>query len=187
MIMKIYLSSMKIEYLNILSEINKNYKPNVLITYYDIKNPEQFTKTHRHQINSIILDCGAYSLEKKGYKGEFFKMKAHELFSGFKGYTTVAKDDYDMIFSMDDRFDPDSFDHNIERLLDLEERGVKAIPVIHNLGNHEIDFYLKNNHGTIAIGQCKKQNRKDLEILFKAVEKMYSINKTWQNQYFVCP
>ncbi len=172
--MKIYLSSMKVNDLIKLSEINPAYKPNVLLTYYGLNDPEQFTKVHRDKINSLILDCGAYSLVKKGFKGAVYKEAAEQLFAGFKGYASVTQDDYDMLFSMDDRFDHESFDHNIDRLIDLEDNGVRVVPVVHNLDNHEIDYYLNRGHKTIAIGQCKKQNRKDLEVLFNAVEKIYS-------------
>lgn len=171
--MKIYLSSLPTKIIDMLRERMPSRKPNVLVTYYGLKDPADYTIKNRHQIGSLILDCGAFSLFNKGLRGEELGRAADKLFRGFKAYIKQAKHYYDYIFSMDDRFDPDSFEHNLERMQDLEDSGLCVIPVVHNLVNQEIQYYVSRNYPCIAIGQIQDVNRENLEIIGPVVDALY--------------
>lgn len=174
--MKIFLSGLSIDLLAMIHSIDRDRKPNVLLTFYDLRNPRLFTKTHRDKINSLILDCGAYSLYSKGLRGKQFELATEKLYKGFKTYAVAAQNEYDFIFSMDDRFDPDGFDHNLERLEDLEAAGLEAVPVIHKLGEKERSYFIRKGYKIVAIGQCKADKRNDLNILYPEVEELYCNN-----------
>lgn len=173
--MKIFLSSLSIPVLKRLHEINPALKPNVLITFYGLNYPKDYTKTYRNMINGLILDCGAFSLNNKKLGHEAHALECDKLFMQYRDYTKLTQNDYDFLFSFDDDFTPDGFDHNFERLLDLEAAGVRAVPVIHNLHNHELDFFIneKPKYPLVAIGQCRGDDRTNLSVLFEAVDKLY--------------
>lgn len=175
--MKIYLSSLPTKVLNMIRERAPHRKPNVLVTYYGLKDPADYTMRNREKIGSLILDCGAFSLFNKGLRGEELDLAADKLFRGFKAHITYANQLYDFIFSMDDKFDPESFEHNLNRLHVLEDAGLCVLPVAHNLASKEIPYYVSQNYPCIAIGQCQGVNREDLEIINPVVESLY-----WENR-----
>jgi hypothetical protein len=175
---KIFLSSPQINLIQKFAELVPNYKPNVLLTFYGLKKPQIFTVKYRHLINEIMLDCGAYSLHQE-FKNESVddrEKASQELFNEYKIYTGVAQHQYDHIISMDDRFDPQGFQHNLDRLQEMESSGTNGvIPVIHNIleGNghyDEIAHFIKAGYSKVAIGQCK--GRRDLHNLTPAVNRM---------------
>lgn len=174
--MKIYLSSLNISVIKELNRINPALKPNVLITFYGLDRPADYTKTYRSMINGLILDCGAFSLNRKKLSPEAHAIECDNLFRQYRDYTKLTQNDYDFLFSFDDDFTPNGFDHNLERLMDLEAAGIFVVPVIHNLHNHEIDYFIKAKprYPLVAIGQCKEDDRDDLGVLFEAVDPLYS-------------
>jgi len=174
--MKIFQSSLSIPVIKKLHEINPALKPNVLITFYGLDSPMNYTKTHRGKIKDLILDCGAYSINSnKKLSIAARKIESDKLFLQYMDYTKLAQGDYDFLFSFDDDFTPNGFDHNLQRLIDLEAAGVRVVPVIHNLHNHEIDSFIDDRpkYPLVAIGQCQDDDRGDLDILFEAVNKLY--------------
>ena len=172
--MKIFLSSLPIEVLKALNVINPELNPNVLITYYGLTNQMDYVSRHRSLIGSLIMDCGAFSLNNI-YRDPVARSKeSNKLFAKYKFDAPLIQSNYDFLFSFDDAFDPDSFEHNLERLHDLESNGVRAVPVVHNLANEEVDYYIDHGYKVIAIGQCQGQNRENLEILWPVVDKLYS-------------
>ncbi|GAB6037746.1 hypothetical protein JCM15519_23050 [Fundidesulfovibrio butyratiphilus] len=173
--MKIYLSSLNISVIKELNRINPALKPNVLITFYGLDRPADYTKTYRSMINGLILDCGAFSLNRKKLRPEAHAIECDNLFRQYRDYTQRTQNDYDFLFSFDDDFTPNGFDHNLERLMNLEEAGINVVPVIHNLHNHEIKYFIdaKPKYPLVAIGQCKDDDRENLEVLFEAVDQFY--------------
>ena len=173
--MKIYQSSLSISVIKKLHEINPAMKPNVLITFYGLDRPTDYTKTYRSMINGLILDCGAFSLNRKKLSPEAHAIECDNLFRRYMDYTKLTQNDYDFLFSFDDDFTPNGFDHNLERLMDLEAAGISVVPVVHNLHNHEIEYFIeaKPKYPLVAIGQCKADNREDLKVLFDAVDPLY--------------
>lgn len=173
--MKIFLSSLSIPVIKRLHEINPNLKPNVLITFYGLDRPADYTKTYRSMINGLILDCGTFSLNSKKLSPEAHAIECDKLFLQYRDYTKLTQDDYDFLFSFDDNFAPNGYMHNVKRLAHLYVAGIKAVPVVHNLHNDEIDFFIaaRKKCPLVAIGQCQDDDRNDLRVLFEAVDKLY--------------
>ena len=184
--MKIFLSSLSIPVIKRLNEINPNLKPNVLITFYGLDHPVDYTKTYRSMINELILDCGAFSLNNNRLSPESIALECDRLFLKYRDYTKriqcgkqsqeeSTQKHYDFLFSFDDDFTPNGFDHNLQRLMELEAAGIEAVPVIHNLHNHEIEYFIdaRPKYPLVAIGQCQDDDRNDLRVLFEAVDKLY--------------
>lgn len=173
--MKIFLSSLSIPVIKRLHEINPSLRPNVLITFYGLDRPVDYTKTYRSMINGLILDCGAFSLNRKKLSPEAHAIECDNLFRQYRDYTKLTQNDYNFLFSFDDDFTPNGFDHNLGRLMDLEAAGISVVPVIHNLHNHEIKYFIdaKPKYPIVAIGQCKEDDRDDLVTLFEAVDPLY--------------
>ena len=171
---KVFISSPRVKLLEAFTERVKVYKPNVLITFYDMDKPTQYTQKHRHRIGELMLDCGAFSMDRKYRHRPIWEKEraAQELFEKYKVYTQAAQSQYDYVISMDDRFDSESFEHNLDRLHELERVGVKAVPVIHNLYNDdELSYLIDQGHKMVAIGQC--DGRDDLRILYPVVDRFF--------------
>lgn len=174
--MKIFLSSLSIPVIKRLHKINPNLKPNVLVTFYGLQRPRDYTITYRSMINELILDCGAFSINNdKKLSVQSRLIESNKLFFKYRDHTKIAQERYNFLFSFDDDFTPNGFDHNLQRLMDLEAVGIRAVPVIHNLHNHEIEFFIKlrAKYQLVAIGQCQDDNRNDLRVLFNAVDPLY--------------
>jgi hypothetical protein len=170
--MKIFLASLSVE---LLTEFNKRipgYKHNVLLPYsgiyYNNMKPHPYTKNNRHLINELILDSGAYTLHKMFPDPFARKREAEKLMQAYLVYCKQAHDQYDFIFSMDDEFHMDSFEHNLGRLYEFEQAGIKAVPVVHNIfDGSELKHLIHEGYDRVAIGQCK--GRDNLGNLSKAV------------------
>ncbi|MEL7640018.1 MAG: hypothetical protein AAGU21_10285 [Solidesulfovibrio sp.] len=174
--MKIFLSSLSIPVIKRLHKINPNLKPNVLVTFYGLQRPRDYTITYRSMINELILDCGAFSINNdKKLSVQSRLIESDKLFFKYRDYTKIAQGRYDFLFSFDDDFTPNGFTHNLTRLMRLEADNIKAVPVIHNLHNNEIEFFIKSRpkYQLVAIGQCQGDNRNDLRVLFNAVDSLY--------------
>ncbi|WP_415713221.1 hypothetical protein [Maridesulfovibrio sp.] len=170
--MKIYLAGLSIAALRAFARLVPNYKPNVLITYasifYDGLKPEEYTKKYRNLIGGLVLDCGAYTLFEKFPNPLDRKIEAEKLFKAYEVYLKNTHNQYDGVFSMDDEFGVDSFDHNSERFHHIQKLGIEPIPVLHNLSDKaEFEYYVNEGCKVVAIGQCK--DRKDINKFRKAV------------------
>lgn len=171
---KVFISSPSIEHLQEFAKRVSVYNPNVLITFYGMEKPKQYTVNNRYLIGELMLDCGAFSLHQK-YKNRPVQEKeraSQELFETYKVYTEAAQDQYDHVISMDDRFDLKSMEHNLERLHEMEELGINPIPVIHNIyDDDEIAYFIDKGYKMVAIGQC--EGRDDLRVLYPVVDKLF--------------
>ena len=172
--MKIFLSSLGLDMVQAVNSLELGSKPNVLNTFYGLTNPQAYTHTHRSKIGKLILDCGAFSNNSRGLQGAELEMAHNSLAKAHLAYLKRTHQDYDMVFSMDDRFDADfaSFEHNLDRLHALEEAGVRAVPVVHNL-ERDVDYFIEKKYPVVAIGQCPGQRRTNPEVLYPVVERMY--------------
>ena len=170
--MKVFLAAPTIELLRVFNALVPHYKPNVLLTfsskhYNDLKFLP-YTKEHRHLMGDLILDCGAYTLHDKFPDPMQRKTEAEKLFKAYVTYLKRAQDQFDFVFSMDDRFDLDSLEHNLGRLYEMEEAGLNPVPVIHNIFDQtELNHFIDEGYKRVAIGQCK--GRKELDNLAPAV------------------
>ncbi len=171
--MKIFMSSLSINVLKAMHEINKAWKPNVLLTFYGLTNPMAYLSTYRKMIGDVILDCGTFSLYNK-YDNPFERARAAQsLFEEYKFFAKTMQKRFNFLFSFDERFEPDSFEFNWERLVELENEGVNAVPVLHNLSNNDSDRLIVGGYNMVAIGQCQGEDREDLSILWPIVDTLY--------------
>lgn len=172
--MKVFLSSLPIDVLTAMNKIIPTVKPNVLLTYYGLTNQMEYVEQHRSKIGSLILDCGAFSLNNIYRDRRVRAIESDKLFAKYKFDAPLVQRHYEFIFSFDDAFEPDSFGHNLGRLKELEEGGARVVPVVHNLESDEVDYYIDHGYKIVAIGQCKAQNRENLDVLWPVVDKLYS-------------
>ncbi len=172
--MKIYQSSLSIRVIRALNAVNASWKPNVLLTFYGLQNPMDYIKKYRGLISSLILDSGAYSINRLPISADEKLRAGEKLFKQYKAYTKLQQHNYDLVFNFDDNFKPDSFEHNLNRLMELEAEGVHAVPVIHNLSNYEAQYYADKQYGVVAIGQCQADDRQNLNVLWPVVDKLFN-------------
>lgn len=108
----------------------------------------------RHLIYSLALDSGAFSLGSAS-----LNMTPEQLFLRLCAVAGLNLKNFDLIFNFDEGFGLNSLDANMANLVVMESRGISAIPVIHNLYNHEADFFINRGHKRIAIGQCRGRTK----------------------------
>ena len=170
--MKVFLAAPTIELLKLFNVLVPHYKPNVLLTFsskhYNNLKFLPYTNEHRHLIGDLILDCGAYTLQKKFPDPMQRKVEAEKLFKAYVTYLKRAQSQFNFVFSMDDRFDLKSLEHNLGRLHEMEEAGLNPVPVIHNIYDQsELNYFIDEGYKRVAIGQC--EGRKKLDNLAPAV------------------
>lgn len=171
--MKIFLSSLSTDVLTSLNVIDPGLKPNVLLTYYQLARPMDYINRCRHMIGGLVLDSGAFSLNNLFPDLLMRAKESNKLFEDYKYDLVLIQKYYDFVFNFDDDFGPSSFEHNLSRLCALEARGTKPVPVVHNLANHEVSYYIDKGYTMVAIGQCLAQNRNELDVLWPVVERLY--------------
>jgi hypothetical protein len=130
-------------------------------------------------MSGLVLDSGAYSLNTRGYDSYRFSIEADRLTSRYMAYLLVAQEEYDFVIAMDDRFDPNSLEHNIGRIRAMEKEGICSVPVLHNLQDSEVSYWIDQGYSCVAIGQVQVlgvESRKNYNHLFKVVKKFYRNN-----------
>ena len=171
--MKIFLSSLPVSVVVALNNIDRSLRPNVLLTYYDLKRPMDHIARYRHMIGDLILDSGAFSLNNIYPNLIVRARESQKLFQKYEFDLPLVQKHYDFVFNFDDQFGPNSFSHNLSRLHALEAKCTMPVPVLHNLANHEADYFINNGYNRAAIGQCHAQDREDLAVLWPVVDKLY--------------
>ena len=142
-------------------------KLNILLTMARMPTEyDAFLTRYGGIIDKVALDCGAFSLNNSN-----LGLTPLELFFRLAGFAKANGQRFEVIFSFDEQFGPDSFEDNQFYLLELEERGISVVPVIHNLSNHEVDTYIRTGYDYVAIGQSKRRTRP--EMLFPVVFKLH--------------
>jgi hypothetical protein len=142
-------------------------KINVLMTMARMPaNVGFFLNKGKGVINSLALDSGVFSLQKSQ-----INKTADELFTALCAFAALNKEKFDLVFNFDLEFGLESFDINMEYLVEMESEGIPAIPVVHNIYNDEVEQLIDLGHKVIAIGQCR--GRTQLANLEKPVRKMH--------------
>ena len=166
--MKIFVASLFLSVLIKYHELFPDEPLNVLISLaYNWAERKGFLVDCRHMMDEVIGDSGAWS-EAHGTSNitlkeviATFKMKGH-LFNRY--------------FSFDTDFSDKGFENNISNQLKMEKAGLMPIPVIHNLFDHEIDYYLNaRKYEWLALGSSQSTNLDDIRY---AVDRI----KTWGDQ-----
>lgn len=182
--MKIYLSSLPVALIQRLHNLNPSLLPNVLITFYDLKESKQteYAQTYRDLFAGFICDCGAFSLNVKLQNGQLteseYEAEAAQLYLDYIEHMQEHKSEYDFYMSMDDRFDSAGFLHNRERYNEMVGVGIDPVPIIHTLDpdSEEVRYWLnpKNKPKMLAIGQCDQYAKRQPEVLSEVSEKLYA-------------
>ena len=181
--MKIYLSSLPINLIIKLHELNPFLQPNVLISFDGLTKSKQieYEQTYRDMFGGLILDSGAFGLNMKKHRGQLteedYEIEATQLYLDYIDRLQDHKSEYDFYISMDDRFDSAGFLHNRERYNEMLEVGLDPVPVIHTLDpdSEEVKYWinLKDKPKMVAIGQCDEYPTRKPNDLRKVAEKLY--------------
>ena len=128
----------------------------VLISYaYVSEETVELLITFRHMMFKIIFDSGAWS---------FVSGVANKLsLNGLIGYLQTNGFRFQIYFNFDTDFTDDGFDHNIANQIKMEDAGLNPVPVVHNLFDGEIDYYVNSGkYNYIALGSRQTTNFDDL-------------------------
>lgn len=203
--MRIYLSAFSerslVSYLNYF----KDAKINILISYA-LRQSHYYNliKNYKDNINSLILDSGAYTKNKA--KSEALKKSI--TFGGYKEFCKIFREDFDFAFNYDVNFDKDGFADNLYYLNQLRIEGLDPVPVVHDYINTESDYYLAGEFPITALGFSEDKKKtyfkpiiekfnnagKKVHLLGKSnYDDLYDIpiaycdSSSWaQNQRFAC-
>lgn len=147
---------------------------NILISfaYVNPSTPVMLTK-YRYMIDEVILDSGAWS----DYNGVLY-VSDRQLKEYLHSYGHL----YNRYFNLDRDFDDDGFDINIAYQMQMENEGLNPIPVVHNIFNDEIEYYIgTGKYRWIALGSKQSSNFKNLNY---AVEKIKSLDEKMKIHWF---
>lgn len=139
---------------------------NLLISfaYINPSTPYLLT-TYRHMIDEVILDSGAWS----DYNGVLY-ISDRQL----KEYIHSWGHLYNRYFNLDRDFDDEGFDTNIAYQMQMENEGLNPIPVVHNIFNDEIDFYLDTGkYQWIALGSRQTKSFKNLSFAVEKIKRLH--------------
>jgi hypothetical protein len=152
--MKFYHASMSSRILRRYWEIF-NEKLNVLLSFaYTGPDFLEILITFRNTVSCVILDSGAWSVAKGNVN-----LTVEELIA----YLKVNGHLFDRFFNLDSDFSTSGFLNNIVNQIKMERAGLRPVPVVHNLFDHEIDFYvLSGKYDWIALGSSQTTNYDDL-------------------------
>ena len=112
------------------------------------KESNKFLFEYRKYLKRVALDCGTWTRNQN--------LRKYEDIITFPGYLSFLKifvDKLDIYFNYDEDYSQDSFDTNLGYQIEMKKAGFKkAIPVIHNCYNREINHYVNAGSKYIAIG-----------------------------------
>jgi len=148
--------------LEVLLEYKKRHPEselNVLLSFGTRENNySQMFTTNRDQINSLILDSGAFSKNNS----QSNRTAAISL-SGYMAFLKYNHQKFDFAFTYDQDFELDGFDTNYPIMHKIIAAGFPVVPVVHDyIGQErdEISVYVEEQHPIIALGYSthKKHN-----------------------------
>ncbi len=149
--MKIYNSSMNIATIKEYSRRFPNKKLNVLRSF-GMLDGEVFdicTK-HRELIGGLILDSGTWTLNNASPE-----TTKHITLENYAGYLKRFGSQFDFYFNFDSNFTNDGFEENYANQLILEKRGLKPVPVVHDINGSEIPTYIDRGYERVALGSTQ--------------------------------
>jgi hypothetical protein len=161
--MRFYQASMSSRVLNRYWELFK--EPfNVLLSFaYAGPDFWEIFAKYRHMAYSIILDSGAWSVAQG---------TAILSLEGFIAYVEMNGRLFDRHFNFDTDFGDNGFDNNIVHQIKMERAGLKPVPVVHNLFDREIDYYVQSGkYDWIALGSRQTTNYDDLNYAVYRIKK----------------
>ena len=161
--MKFYQASMSSRVLKRHWELF-NEPMNVLLSYaYAGPDFLDILFTYRNMIVSVILDSGAWSVAQG---------VASLSLEGLISYLKMNGHHFDRYFNFDTDFSNNGFDNNIVHQIKMEKAGLKPVPVVHNLFDGEIDYYVQaGKYNWIALGSSQTTNFDDLAYAVYRIKK----------------
>lgn len=172
--MLLHISSPTIEQVLAFHALHPKKPLNVLLSFAAPKIEfEEFQKLHRQKICSLILDSGAYTLNKS-----VWAKRPKDILKAYANFCKRSSKYYDFSFNLDENFSTHGFDTNMYNQIDLEEVELTPVPVAHNLDTKigsEINRLIKMNYDLIAIGQC--QDGRPFSKLKPAIHTIYDDGK----------
>ena len=161
--MRLYQASMSSRVLKRQWELFKE-KFNVLLSYaYAGPDFWEIFANYRCMADSIILDSGAWSVAQG---------TADLSLEGFISYVNTSGHFFDRYFNFDTDFSDHGFDNNIVHQIKMERAGLKPVPVVHNLFDSEIDYYVDSGkYDWIALGSKQTTNFDDLAYAVYRIKK----------------
>jgi len=165
--MRVYISSPGWKVLDFIFNRFPEIRLNILLTAARMpRRYKEYLTTFSSMIESVILDNGAFSAMNSK-----LNVSLEQLLQRFTIHSSLNQSQYLMVFSPDFEFGPNGFEANYNHWLDMEELNIMAVPVIHNLKNHEAWSYSQTLPEFIAIGQSN--NRRIPANLFPVVYRLY--------------
>lgn len=139
---------------------------NILLSYgLKTSDYRNFLETNHANINSVILDSGAFTAN--------FSSKPKELsfsLAGYKSFCQYYAGGYDYAINYDLDFKKGDIWKNYTYLQELRNAGVNVVPVVHDYSGDELALYLKDDYGLIALGYSKEEkNRSNVASQSKAI------------------
>ena len=151
--MKLYLASMNLEVLLKYHQLFPQRRLNVLRSFGRLdKHDYGFVKKHRKKVGGLILDSGTWTLNNAKTPSPAITLP------NYIRHLSLFGKDYDFYFSFDSDFTENGFGINFSNMREMEEAGVKPVPVVHDILGKEIDEYIERGYKRVALGskQIKK-------------------------------
>lgn len=166
--MKIFHSDLTTKVALKYKELQSNKPLRGLISYGRRGNDQSnLLLSYRALFENLIMDSGTFTL--------FNDPKRHRKSITFKGYRSYLKlfaDKVDFYFNFDEDFSAEGFETNFGYQLDLESRGFKPIPVIHDCYGPETQCYIDRGHKLVSIGSGELAHASKDE-LYRIVNNLY--------------
>jgi len=170
---KVYLSSFNLKLLEKYKSLYRDSELNVLISFGTRSSDyHEMMFNHRKDINSLILDSGAYT------KNNADKKTAEKItLEGFISFCRpkVIRDTFDFIFNYDENFNMDGFGTNQQNMMKINEAGINVVPVAHDYTGEcvkEIEYYIQKRYPIIALGASEHKRKNALHNIGIAVNKI---------------
>ena len=149
--MLLHISSPTVKQVLAFHALFPNWPLNVLLSYAIEKYFQDFQEIHRKKICSLILDSGAYTLNKSKWA-----KRPPNILRAYANTSELSSKYYDFIFNLDEDFSLHGYDVNMFNQIELEEANLDPVPVIHNINNtDEARRFIDLGYDIVAIGQCQ--------------------------------
>ena len=148
--MLLHISSPSIAQVLAFHDLHPELSLNVLLSYAVEQPFDDFQEVHRDKIGSLILDSGAYTLNKSKWA-----RRPKDTLTAYTHFCSLTSPYYNFYFNLDENFTLHGFDENMYNQLGLEAAGLEPVSVVHNFYNGEIERLINYGYDIIAIGQCE--------------------------------
>jgi len=95
---------------------------NVLLTFAKQQDFNDFQVLHRNKIESLILDSGAYTLNKSAWA-----KRPKNILQAYGNFCKLASKYYNFLFNLDEDFTHHGYDTNMFNQLELETAGLSPV------------------------------------------------------------